>query len=206
MSAAKPQQTQSDRTASTRAAILEATVALLGERGYGGTSTRLAADRAGVSLGALQHHFRTKAELSVEAMEFVTDRLAREFVAATLPAGDELSKYKEILDRLWIVFRGPSFAAGIEIQIAARTDTELQEPVRRLHEHINGLINESARELLPGMAMSNEFIAFFHLTLSSLRGLATVSFDPLLDVEGEWQLVRDQLMLGARRLALATGS
>lgn len=193
-------QKQSDRTANTRAAILEATVALLGERGYASTSTRLAAERAGISLGALQHHFRTKAELSVEAMRFVTDRLAREFVAATPLSGDELTRYEEILDRLWIVFRGPSSAAGVEIQMAARTDTDLQEPVRQLHEHINKLIHESAGELLPEMAASPEFPAFFQLTLSSLRGLASTSFDPLLDVDPEWLLVRSQLISTARRL------
>ena len=71
---------QSDRTAATRASVLDATVELLIERGYAGTSTRLAAERAGVSLGALQHHFRTKAELSVEAMRYVTERLAGELV------------------------------------------------------------------------------------------------------------------------------
>ena len=198
-------QKQSDRTANTRAAILEATVALLGERGYAGTSTRLAAERAGVSLGALQHHFRTKAELSAEAMQYVTEKQAREFVAATPPAGDEFERYEEILDRLWIVFRGPSFAAGVEIQMAARTDTDLQEPVRQLHENSERVIQESALELLPGMASSPEFTAFFQLTLASLRGLATMTFDPLLDVEQEWQQVRSQLIGSARRLAGGDG-
>ena len=37
---------QKDRTAATRAAVLEATFELLVERGYGGTSTRLAAEKA----------------------------------------------------------------------------------------------------------------------------------------------------------------
>ena len=43
-----------------RARLLEATVELLVERGYAGTSTTLVSERAGVSRGAQLHHFPTK--------------------------------------------------------------------------------------------------------------------------------------------------
>src|SRR5690554_3856440 len=108
---------QKDRTAATRAAVLEATIELLVERGYAGTSTRLAAEKAGVSLGALQHHFRTKAELTVEAMRFVTDRLAGEFVSAIPREGDDVERVRLALDRLFVVFRGPTFAAAMELHL-----------------------------------------------------------------------------------------
>ena len=125
---------QKDRTAATRAGVLEATVELLVERGYAGTSTRLAAEKAGVSLGALQHHFRTKAELTVEAMRFVNDRLAGEFVSAIARDGDELERIALALDSLFVVFRVPTFAAAMELHLAARVDQSLQAPMRQLQE------------------------------------------------------------------------
>ena len=49
--------------AATRAALLEATVQCLITQGFGGTTTTEVAHRAGVSPGALLHHFPAKADL-----------------------------------------------------------------------------------------------------------------------------------------------
>ena len=189
-----PRRQQSDRTAATRTSVLDATVELLIERGYAGTSTRLAAERAGVSLGALQHHFRTKAELSVEAMRFVTERLAEEFVAAAPDSSDPVDRFGEILDRLFVVFRGPTFAAAVEIQLASRTDAELQKPVSDLHQDVEEIILRSARKVLPELVPLEGFNAVLQTSVSAVRGLAIATMDPITDVEDQWVLVRGQLM------------
>ncbi|MBK8295060.1 MAG: TetR/AcrR family transcriptional regulator [Solirubrobacterales bacterium] len=195
-----PRRQQSDRTAATRTSVLEATVELLIERGYAGTSTRLAAERAGVSLGALQHHFRTKAELSVEAMRYVTQRLAEEFVAAAPESDDVIDRFGSILDRLLVVFRGPTFAAAVEIQLASRTDDELQQPVRDLHDDVEEIIFESATSLLPEFARLPEFPAVLQTSVSAVRGLAITTMDPITAVEEQWTLVRGQLLEIAGKL------
>jgi len=189
-----PRRQQSDRTAATRNSVLDATVELLIEKGYAGTSTRLAAERAGVSLGALQHHFRTKAELSVEAMRYVSKRLADEFVAAAPPADDPLDRFGSILDRLFVVFKGPTFAAAVEINLASRTDPELQKPVRDLNLDIDHIILGSARELLPDLADHPEFEAVLQTSVSAVRGLAIATMDPITEVDGLWPMIRGQLL------------
>jgi len=196
-----PRRQQSDRTAATRSSVLDATVELLIERGYAGTSTRLAAERAGVSLGALQHHFRTKAELSVEAMRFVTERLAEEFVAAAPDSPDPVDRFGEILDRLFVVFRGPTFAAAVEIQLASRTDAELQKPVSDLHLDVEEIILKSARQVLPELVPLDGFNAVLQTSVSAVRGLAIATMDPITDVEDQWVLVRAQLLEIVTRLA-----
>ena len=55
-----------------RARLLEATVELLVDKGYAGTSTTLVSERAGVSRGAQLHHFPTKQDLDVAAVQHVT--------------------------------------------------------------------------------------------------------------------------------------
>jgi len=192
---------QSDRTAATRAAVLEATLELLVERGYAGTSTRLAAERAGVSLGALQHHFRTKAELTVEAMRFVTERLAGEFIAAIPVEGSQLDRFADAIDRLYVVFRGPTFAAAVELQLAARTDQTLREPIRALHADVERIIFESAAELMPEMRDQPEFPGLLMTAVSSLRGLALTTMDPVGDPAGEWAVLRGYLIERASDLA-----
>ena len=190
---------QKDRTAATRAAVLEATIELLVERGYAGTSTRLAAEKAGISLGALQHHFRTKAELTVEAMRFVTERLAGEFVSAIPRDGDELERVSIALDRLFVVFRGPTFAAAMELHLAARTDESLREPISKLHLDDQVRIRESAIELMPGIEDHPGFDAWLLMSVSAIRGMAVATMG-VGDVEEEWQLLRDQLVDSASQI------
>lgn len=192
---------QSDRTASTRAAVLEATLELLVEKGYAGTSTRLAADRAGVSLGALQHHFRTKAELTVESMRFVTERLAGEFIAAIPEEGSDLDRFADAIDRLYVVFRGPTFAAAVELHLAARTDESLGESIRVLHTDVEQIIYRSASELMPGMRDLPGFNGLLLTTVSALRGLALTTMDPVGDPDGEWELLRGYLIERAGELS-----
>lgn len=190
---------QKDRTAATRAAVLEATVELLVERGYAGTSTRLAAEKAGVSLGALQHHFRTKAELSVEAMRFVSDRLADEFVSAIPRDGEEIDRFALALDRLFVVFRGPTFAAAMELHLAARTDLSLRDPISQLHVDDGKRIRESAIALVPGVEDRPGFDALLLMSVSAIRGMAVATMG-VESVEEEWQLLRGRLLESASEL------
>lgn len=180
--------------AGTRAAVLEATVELLAERGYAGTSTRMAAERAGVSLGALQHHFRSKAELSVEAMRAVTRRLADEFVASIPEQDSEMDRFAEALDRLYVVFRGPTFAAAVELQLAARTDGELRHPIRKLHAEVERTILESAATLLPGLRDLPRFHSLLLTSTSAVRGLALSTMEPVGDHSANWPELRSCLI------------
>ena len=54
---------QEERTRAMRARLMDATVELLVERGFGGTSTTLVSERAGCRRGAQLHHFPTKNDL-----------------------------------------------------------------------------------------------------------------------------------------------
>ncbi|MGK2955713.1 MAG: TetR/AcrR family transcriptional regulator [Solirubrobacterales bacterium] len=196
-----PRRQQSDRTAATRTSVLDATVELLIEKGYAGTSTRLAAERAGVSLGALQHHFRTKAILSVEAMRYLAERLAEEFVAASPDSDDVVDRFGTILDRVLVVFRGPTFAAAVEIQLASRTDAELQQPVRDLHDDFEEIILNSATALLPEIANLPGFDSLLQTSISAVRGLAVSTMDPITETREQWALIRPQLIAIAREIA-----
>ena len=69
---AKPvRRTQAERSGETRRCILDAAVALLGERGYAGLRTGDVALAAGVSKGAQTHHFPSKETLVVAVVEHV---------------------------------------------------------------------------------------------------------------------------------------
>ena len=65
---------QAERIRAMRERLLEATVDWLVERGWAGTSTTVVTQRAGVSRGAQLHHFPSKQDLVVAAVEYIAER------------------------------------------------------------------------------------------------------------------------------------
>jgi AcrR family transcriptional regulator len=73
----------------TAAAILGAAVAVMAEHGYHGTSVRDIAAQAGVSPGAIYHHFGSKQDVLVTILDRGIDRLVRRTEDALFAAGDD---------------------------------------------------------------------------------------------------------------------
>lgn len=68
--------TQAQRSETTRQLLLEAAIKVLIEKGYAGFRTADVALAAGISRGALTHHFPTKDELVLAALEHVFRKAA----------------------------------------------------------------------------------------------------------------------------------
>jgi AcrR family transcriptional regulator len=80
----KPRETQAARSARTRRALLQAARALFAEKGFAATGREEIAERAGVTRGALYHHFASKTELAGAVVEEIEGELVDLVVAAAL--------------------------------------------------------------------------------------------------------------------------
>ncbi len=76
-----------------RQRLLEATVDCLVEHGWSGTSTTLVSQRAGVSRGAQLHHFPTKNDLVLAAVEHLSELRGQELREAAAAAADRQAAY-----------------------------------------------------------------------------------------------------------------
>jgi AcrR family transcriptional regulator len=74
--------TQAERRAATTTALVDAARELFADDGYGATSLDAVALKAGVTKGALYHHFEGKRQLFEAVFEREVDRLATELAAA----------------------------------------------------------------------------------------------------------------------------
>src|SRR6476620_5052805 len=85
--AARTPRTQQQRRDETRRALLDAAVESLIEVGFARTTTLEVQRRAEVSRGALLHHFPSKTELLVAAIDHLAELRAKELkrLAAELP-------------------------------------------------------------------------------------------------------------------------
>lgn len=81
--------TQSERSASTRGALLAAARRLFAERGYAATPREEIVAAAGVTRGALQHHFGDKQALFLAVYEEVEQEVMTAVAAAAIKAGGD---------------------------------------------------------------------------------------------------------------------
>ena len=80
--ARRPRETQAVRSARTRGALVEAARALFATRGFAATGRDEIAERAGVTRGALYHHFGSKTELAAAVVEQLEGELVERVVTA----------------------------------------------------------------------------------------------------------------------------
>lgn len=163
---------QEVRSREMRARLLRACVECLVERGFAGTSTTLVSERAGVSRGAQLHHFPTKNDLVVAAVEHLAETRGDELsqALASLPTGAR--RTRACLRVLADHFASPVFTAALELWVAARTDPALLAAVAplelRLGRETHRLTVEALEvdESRPG---NRELV---QATLDLVRGLA----------------------------------
>jgi AcrR family transcriptional regulator len=165
--------TQEERRASTRAKVLDATIASLVDLGYASTTSAIVSERAGVSRGAQLHHFPTKAELVAAAVEHLAEQIGHEvhLAAARLPT--QARRVDASIDLLWQHFAGPLFPALLELMVAARTDSELQGIMQDVGRRLTAAIQRQVREVFgPEAAASSSFNLVMEMTFDLLSGLA----------------------------------
>lgn len=198
-----PRRTQAERRARTRQALLAATIETLVEAGYAGVTTRAVAERASVSIGALQHHFRSKAELVAAAIEHLNAELTREFVArAPTAARSERELAEELVDVLWALHEGPLMAAMAELAVAARTDRELRDRLAPVQREAIAATSSVAAHLFPRAAAQASPAAIMDTALGTMRGLALLGFVDPAAAEAMWPSTRRHLLT----LAFGRGS
>jgi AcrR family transcriptional regulator len=167
---ASPRKEQ-ERSRVTRQRLMRACVECLVELGWAGTTTTVVAERAGVSRGAQLHHYPTRAELVVAAVEHVGRVRAAEIVesAAALPPGPR--RTEAVLGLLTDFYGGPLFAAALELWVAARTDDQLRAVVAPLEAQLGRETHKVAVELLGADESRPGVRELIQATLDLLRGL-----------------------------------
>ncbi len=125
---AEGQSWQQRKSVQTRITILEAAIDCLQQHGYGRTTTQLIAEMAGISRGAMLHHYATKQDLISSVIDYTVYKRMEVFLEGIRAlkdsaridemAGIEIS-FQSMLTR--------EFAAYLELAIAARTDPDLAE-------------------------------------------------------------------------------
>ncbi|HYQ67935.1 TetR/AcrR family transcriptional regulator [Actinophytocola sp.] len=170
--ATRKHRTQAERSERTRELLLDATIECLVELGYARTTVQEICQRAGLSRGAQQHHFTTKAELMTTALEHLFRRLSDEIrtAATELPPGPR--RVESGIDLLWRAYSGTLSTAAVELWVAARTDPELRRTLLPVDRALGHSTLELYRSLMGAEVDDDRLKTLVLLTVNLVRGLA----------------------------------
>ncbi len=170
MAMAAPTRTQTERSAAMRARLVDATIESLLEHGYAHTTAVEICRRAGVTRGALHHHFPSISALFVEVLEAIY----RDSDAAVEGEGGEsIASLEALVRRGFARVSQPRFKAVIEIWLAARNDPAFAEEVGPAIARMSDWFDPSASARLAGILGDDpEGAALYRLCMEAMIGLA----------------------------------
>jgi len=176
--------TQSERSTQTRARILAAAATLISARGYARLRTAEVADAAGVSRGAMLHHFPAKAALVVATLTHVFDEaraLSRARAAAIDPPDDLVAAV--IADAREFFFN-EHFKVALDIVLSTSTDRATRDQILEVSRTARRPVEAAWSAALADRGVAAPIAAdIVALTLGLVRGMAVRT---LWDDDAEW--------------------
>lgn len=157
-----------------RRRLIAAAIECLGRLGYTSTSLQAVTDQAGVSRGAMLHHFPTKCDLMIAVAEYAADkqnRTVRKELADTTPG---MERYLAITRATWVAMRQPAAIALLEIMMGSRSDPDLAARFPAVVEDYEASQREAVWEQAKsvGIADREQVEAMTALHVAAMRGLA----------------------------------
>ena len=125
---------QAAKSRATQDRIINAVIALIREGGFAAASSTRIARKAGVSWGAVQHHFGGKHEI----LEQVLMRSHEKF--DEVMAGDEFARgpiekrVERFVNAAWDHYRGDEYMATLEILLASRAESGTGAKIKLNHQ------------------------------------------------------------------------
>ena len=163
---------QQDRSRVTRAKLLESAVSCLAELGWSGATVAVVAEHAGMSRGATQHYFPTRADLLTAALEHMAEvRLAEIRSEAARQPADPALPTKDVVGLLVRLYTGPLFRAALQVWAAAAASEALRELVVPLEARLGREAHRAAIELLGADESAPGVREAVQATLDLARGL-----------------------------------
>jgi AcrR family transcriptional regulator len=163
---------QQDRSRATRRRLLETTVRCLAGHGWEVSTVAFIAAEAGISRGAVQHHFPTREALILAALEHMFEERAALLDALPDPGGTGADRVHAVVSGLVDTIGGELFRAALQVWTVAAADPELRAAVVPLERHFARGVHRRAVRLLRVDDADPAVRGLIQATLDLARGLA----------------------------------
>ncbi|MBF6361343.1 TetR/AcrR family transcriptional regulator [Nocardia farcinica] len=167
----RPRRTQEQRSTEMRTRLLDATIECLVEYGYAGTTTPRIAERAGVTRGAQVHHFGSKNDLVIAAINHLAQRRVQAVLREMADLAPGADPVASALDFLWELHQDPLFTATVELWVAGRTDPVLAAAMAEVEPFVNGAVLTAVERFVPDEMRRKGARDFVYTAMDTLRGI-----------------------------------
>ena len=190
--------THAERTAETRARIMGAVVESIAEVGFTRSTAAEIARRAGVTWGAVQHHFGGKDGILAAVLEDSFERFAGRLSDLPFEGAAPERRVELFVDRAWEHFSSPHFRSTFEIlqHYAGEAGNGWQGEMLAAWNRVWSAI------LADSHLSRRRRVTLQHYTISCLTGLASLlRFQPpsAAVLADELALLKDTLVRELRR-------
>lgn len=186
--------THAERSAATRRHLIATAIDVIQNRSLEEMSIHELARSAGMTSGAVQHHFESKAVLMMNVLSELIESSAQSgalWPDSRLEPGERAIRF---VQAVWtLVYAQPRFVAAWNIYLGCRNQPEVLGHVAELRQRVQARMCEGFFAVFPELANEPDRDGFFGLVLSSLRGIGLLRLFPAPQQEDSEAVQQAQL-------------
>lgn len=163
------------RRALTHERLLNSALSVIQEKGAGGLSIQAVAQNAGMTTGAVQHHFSSKAALMMQVLGRLIDSLESDTDFWPSPRWGLRRRSEHFVRQAWAqLYSQPRFATAWASYLAALDDAVMTAYIIEQRSHIQERLRVRFIKAFPEIARHPETDTQMQFVLSALRGMGLV--------------------------------
>jgi AcrR family transcriptional regulator len=189
------------QAAATREHLIDTAIDVLHARSYHGATVFEVAKAAGVTHGALQHHFGSKAVMMMQVTDAIVRASGADGVAWPDSGGPLEQRCQALVQALWSrVYEPPRFLAAWAVYFGSAGEPELRSHVAEQRRDLTRNLHQRFVQVLPELSGHPDSQTLVQLVLTTLRGLAMTRLfgaDPVAEAAQRALLVQMLVHHGA---------
>jgi AcrR family transcriptional regulator len=177
----------------THERLLNSALSLMQEKGAGRLSIQAVAQAAGMTTGAVQHHFPSKAALMMQVLSRLIDSLESDTDFWPSPSWSLRRRSEHFVQQAWAqLYSQPRFASAWAAYLAAVDDVVMTAHIIEQRSLIQQRLRVQFIAAFPEIAIHPQADAQMQFVLSALRGLGLVRpFAPAAAIDSQLAILSE---------------
>jgi AcrR family transcriptional regulator len=169
----QPRRTQEERSTQTRGQLVNAAIQVMQESGYANLTISKVADRAGLTNGAMQHHFASREELIIAVLDALYPVLEIPFEDIASRKWAVKERVSAYIDLLWQIYSRPEYLVIWDIAFGTRGDPPLNAKLQNYQRDISARMRKQLAASFADVGLTvQDAEQIISVVISCLRGFA----------------------------------
>lgn len=159
-------------SAESVARLIQATIDCIVNLSYAKTTTVQIVEFAGLTRGALQHHYDSREDLILATWTEVHARFLARFDATSETSAKLEDRVNQMVEKVWDLYISPEYLVATEIRLGTRADIDFSKQLQEALINFNIAYEEKWQSAFDGLASPEKIEQAKRVIGGALRGLA----------------------------------